>query len=591
VLDKGNWLQGWIRFAGVVLVVAVLYWAQAVLVPVCLAILLTFVLTPPVVWLQRRIGRIAAVLTVVIFVFSFLALAGYGVYRQMVSLGNALPTYRTNIQAKVQDIKGMRSGGSVEELERTIEQLKGDLGTPNPPAGTVAQPVVVATEPVAGVSGISWLGPVLEPLSTAGFVITLVLFMLLEREQLRDRLLGLFGHGHLAVTTKAMTEASTRVSQQLLLQTLVNLIYGLLSVTGLYLLGVPFPLFWGAIGGALRFIPYVGPIAAAAGPILLSLAALPGWTRPLEVTGFYIALEVFTNLVLEMVLYAGAAGVSQVALLIAVAFWTWLWGPLGLLMATPMTVVLVVIGKHVPSLEPLGTLLSDAPPLSAETSYYQRLLARDQAEAADLVDRFVTSQPANTVYDGLLMPALNYAERDRLEGRLSSDEELAVIETTRELLEGLTPETSAPGPAIAAPLRVLGYAANGAADELALRMLAQLLRGLPIHIEITRTRMLISELAAHLKSGEYDVLCVADLPPSAPSKTRYLVKKLHAALPDLRIAVGRWAPGEFADDGAHTLTEVGASHVSSTVVAMRTYLAELVHVGTAAPEPADSDAA
>ena len=592
MLDKGPSLQGWIRFAGVVLVVAVLYWAQAVLVPVSLAVLLTFVLTPPVVWLQRRIGRIAAVLTVVILVFSFLTLAGYGVYRQMVSLGNALPTYRANIQAKVQDIKGMRSGGSVQEFQRTIEQLKGDLGTSTPPAGTVAQPVVVTSEPVAGLSAISWLGPVLEPLSTAGFVITLVLFMLLERENLRDRLLGLFGQGHLAVTTKAMTEASTRVSQQLLLQTLVNLIYGVLSVTGLYLLGVPFPLFWGAVGGALRFIPYLGPIVAAGGPILLSLAALPGWTRPLEVTGFYIALEMFTNLVLETVLYAGAAGVSQVALLVAVAFWTWLWGPLGLLMATPMTVVLVVIGKHVPSLEPVGTLLSDAPPLSAETSYYQRLLARDQAEAADLVDRFLSSQPANTVYDGLLMPALNYAERDRVEGRLTPDEELAVIETTRELLEGLTLETPSPGSATSTHLRVLGYAANGASDELALRMFGQLLRGLPIDIDIVGSRLLTSELVAHLEAGQYGALCVADLPPSAPSKTRYLVKKLRAALPDLRIAVGRWAPAEFADDSGHALMDAGASHVSSTLLAMRTYLGELAHVGTrAVSEPADSDAA
>lgn len=589
--EPGNSLQGWIRFAGVVLVVAVLYWAQAVLVPVCLAILLTFVLTPPVVWLQRRIGRIAAVLTVVIVVFSFLALAGYGVYRQMVSLGNALPTYRANIQAKVRDVQGMRSGGSVQEIERTIEQLKGDLGAPNPPAGTVAQPVVVTGEPVAGVSAVSWLGPVLEPLSTAGFVITLVLFMLLEREGLRDRLLGLFGHGHLAVTTKAMTEASTRVSRQLLLQTLVNLIYGVLSATGLHLLGVPFPLFWGAVGGAVRFIPYVGPIVAAGGPILLSLAALPGWTRPLEVSGFYIALEIFTNLVLETVLYAGAAGVSQVPLLVAVAFWTWLWGPLGLLMATPMTIVLVVIGKHVPSFELLGTLLSDAPSLSADTSYYQRVLARDQAEAADLVDRFVTSQAVNTVYDGLLLPALNYAERDRLEGRLSPDEESAVIETTRELLEGLTVEKLPPSSAVGTRLRVLGYAANGASDELALRMLGQLLRDLPIDIEIMGTRMLTSELVAHLDAGQYGALCVADLPPSTPSKTRYLVKKLRTALPDVRIAVGRWAPDELADDSGHALMDAGASYVCSTLLTMRTYLGELAHVGTAVPEPVDSSAA
>jgi predicted PurR-regulated permease PerM len=591
VADSMSSLCGWVRFAGVVLVVAVLYWAQAIFVPIALAILFTFVLTPPVVWLQRRIGRIAAVLSVVILVFTVLALAGYGVYRQMESLGNALPTYRANIRTKVHDVRGVGSGGSVKKLEESIEQLKGDLQTPTASPGTPARPVVVTTEQVPGVSAVAWLGPIMEPLSTAGFVITLVLFMLLEREHLRDRLLGLFGHGHLAVTTKAMEEASRRVSRQLLLQTVVNVIYGVLSVIGLHLLGVPFPLFWGAVGAALRFVPYVGPIAAAAGPILLGLAALPGWTRPLEVAGFYVALELFTNLVLETALYAGALGVSPVALLIAVAFWTWLWGPLGLLIATPMTVVVVVIGKHVPSLEILATLLSDAPALSADTSYYQRLLARDQAEAAELVERFVAAEPEHSVYDALLVPALNYAERDRLEGRLSPDEEAAVVETTSELLETFGEPREAAAAAASARLGVLAYATNGAPDELALRMLAQLLRDLPIGIEITSTRLLISDLVTRVQAGDYGALCIADLPPSAPSKTRYLVKKIRAALPELHIVVGRWAPPEFTDDSSQALLDAGASHVGSSLLETRKYLAELAHIGTAPPERADSDAA
>ena len=279
MIDAFKSAGAWIAFAGCVLVVAVLYWAQAILVPFCLALLMTFVLAPPVIWLQRRIGRVAAVLTVVILVFTFLGLAGYGVYRQMTTLGDALPTYRSNIRAKIHDIRGVRSGGSVEKLERTLEQIQRDLGAPKPAAGTIAQPMVVTTEPVAGFSAIAWLGPVLEPLGTAGFVVALVLFMLLDREDLRDRLLGLFGHGQLAVTTKAIDEAGMRVSRQLLLQTIVNLIYGALALGGLYLLGVPYPLFWGAIGAALRFIPYLGPIIAAGGPILLAMAALPGWTR------------------------------------------------------------------------------------------------------------------------------------------------------------------------------------------------------------------------------------------------------------------------------------------------------------------------
>lgn len=570
-------LNGWITFAGCVLAIAVLYWGQAVLVPVCLAILLTFVLTPPVVWLQRSIGRLPAIIAVVILVSSFLGLAGYGVYREMSSMGDALPTYRSNIRAKMRDIRGLQSGGSMGKLEKTINELKGDVGAA-PPKGTTTQPVVVSTDQVAGYSAVGWLGPIVEPLGTAGFVITLVLFMLIEREDLRNRLIGLFGQGHLAVTTKAIEEAGTRVSRQLLLQTVVNLTYGTIAIIGLYLLGVPYALFWGMVGAALRFIPYLGPIAAAGGPVVLALAALPGWTRPLEVAGFYALLELFTNLVLETVLYAGAAGVSQVALLIAVAFWTWLWGPLGLLMATPLTVCVVVIGKHVPGLGFLSTLLSDVPALSAERSYYQRVLARDQADAADLVERFLKEETPETVYDSLLIPALNYAERDRLEEHLSPDEEAAVIDTTGEMLDMLGPE-SRPVPN---GVRVFGYPIGGASDELALRMLSQLLRDVPLTFEIASARLLTSELVSYVQEHEYAVICIADLPPSPSSKTRYLVKKLRAALPDLRIAVGRWATTELADDNQPIL-DAGASHVATTLLETRKYLAEAAQVSAIAP--------
>ena len=177
------------------------------------------------------------------------------------------------------------------------------------------------------------------------------------------------------------------------MQSLVNAIYGVVAGLGLYFLGVPYALVWGMLGAALRFVPYLGPVLGAGAPILVSLAALPGWTGPLSVLGMFIVLELFTNLVLETVLYAGAAGVSQVALLISVAFWTWLWGPLGLLMATPLTVCLVVLGKHVPGLAFVGTLMADTPPLAPDYGYYQRLLARDPGEAADLIERHIKNEP------------------------------------------------------------------------------------------------------------------------------------------------------------------------------------------------------
>jgi len=448
---------------------------------------------------------------------------------------------------------------------------------------------VVTSELVTGFTGFSWLGPIVGPLGTAGLVLAMVIFMLLERRDLRDRLIGLFGHGQLTVTTKAFDEAGTRVSRQLLMQSLVNLVYGIAAGLGLYLLGVPYPLVWAALGAALRFIPYLGPVIGAGAPILVSLAALPGWGGPLSVVGLFVVLELFTNLVLETVLYAGAAGVSQVALLVSLAFWTWLWGPLGLLMATPLTVCLVVLGKHVPGLEFVGMLMADTPALAPEFGYYQRLLARDQSEAADLIEQHIKTEAPRSVYDALLLPALNYAERDRLEHRLSLDEETAVIDATRELLSDaaelirrLQPEPPAPDdpalPGLREPLRVMGLAINGVADEVALEMLGHLLVDLPIVVEVAKGRMLASELVSLVQAQGVSVICLADLPPSPPSKTRYLVKRLHAALPEVRILVGRWSPRALADDSTQLLRDAGATLVTSTLTETRTYLGGLVEI-------------
>jgi predicted PurR-regulated permease PerM len=588
--DTSKTLRRWVAFAGCVLVVVVLYWAQTVLVPIALAILLTFVLSPPVTWLERWIGRIPAVLAMVTLVFTVLGLAGWGLARQMDHLADDLPRYRVNILAKIADVRGAGKGGSVEKLQDTIEEITTDLGKSDVPRGTVSRPVVVTSGQTAGFSGFAWLSPIVSSLGTAGLVLAMVIFMLLERRDLRDRLIGLLGHGQLAITTKAFDEAGTRVSRQLLMQSLVNLLYGIAAGVGLYFLGVPYPLVWASLAAVLRFIPYVGPVLGAGAPILVSLAAAEGWAGPLYVMALFVVLELFTNLVLETVLYAGAAGVSPVALLASVAFWTWLWGPLGLLLATPLTVCLVVLGKHVPGLEFLGTLLADTPALAPEYGYYQRLLARDQSEAADLIERHIKTESPRSVYDALLLPALNYAERDRLEHRLTSDEEAAVVDATRELLadaaesiRALAPEppplpdeSLPPGPR--EPLRVLGYPANGVSDELALAMLAHLVDDLPIQVEIAGTRLQATELVALAQRGEFSVVCFADLPPSLASKTRYLVKRLRAALPEVRILVGRWAPPALADESTQVLRDTGANLVASTLLETRTYLAGLVEI-------------
>ena len=580
-------IQPWVLFAGCVLVVVVLYWAQAVLIPIALALLVTFVLSPLVARLQRWIGRVPAVLASVLLVFGVLGLAAWILASQVRALADDLPRFRDNMLQKAADIRRAGEGGSVERMQDTLEEIKTEMDAPDEVPGTNAQPIIVRSEQVASLWGFpAWLGPLVSPLTTAGLVIALVIFMLLEREELRGRLIGLIGHGHLTTTTKALDEAGERVSRQLLMQTLVNVLYGVGAWIGLFFIGVPYPLLWASLAAALRFIPYVGPIVGAGLPLLVGMAALPGWLPALWIVALFIGLELFTNLVLETVLYAGAAGVSQVALLIAVAFWTWLWGPMGLLMATPLTVCLVVLGKHVPGLEFLATLMADRPALAPDLAYYQRLLARDPSEASDLIDRHVKAQPPDSVYDALLLPALNYAERDRFDDRLSADEESAVVEATRELMidaaalrrDGVarpdelgddTPPITAPR---AATVTVLAYPVNGVADELALHMLGHLLEGTGMALEMASGRLLSSEMVTAVREKGCRIVCLADLPPSPASKSRYLVKKLRAAVPELIIVVGRWAPAALADDQPQVLIDAGASQVASSLVETRDFL-------------------
>jgi predicted PurR-regulated permease PerM len=587
----------WLTFAGFVLVVAVLYWAQPVLVPIAVAMLLTFVLTPPVTWLQRWIGRLPAVLVVVGLLGVLLGAATYAVASQMSDLASELPRYRTNIRQKIADVRNAGRGGSVERIQNTFEEIQKEFEAAEKQGGAKPRPMIVQSEQVSTLFGFpAWLQPFVEPASTAGLVVVLVIFMLLEREELRGRLIGLLGHGNLAVTTKAFDEAGRRVSRQLLMQTLVSGIYGACAGAGLWAIGVPYPLLWAMLGAALRFVPYLGPIAAAAAPLLLSLAVFPGWVEPLWVLALFVTLELFTNLVLETVLYAGAAGVSQVALLVAVAGWTWLWGGMGLLLATPLTVCLVVLGKHVAGLEFLSTMIADSPALAPDVSYYQRLLARDQSEAADIVSRHLSNNPPDTVYDALLVPALNYAEQDRIEGRLDDEDERLVWEATRELMadtntlrhsatrtqaaereaEAGDGDETGTGETPPATLRVLAYPANGTGDELALGMLHDLLEGRSIELEIPSSRLLTSEVVDLVRARGARVLCIADMPPSSPSKTRYVLRKLRAELPEVTIIVGRWAPPLLPDEERQSLIDAGATQVAATLIETRDQLCRLV---------------
>jgi predicted PurR-regulated permease PerM len=593
VRDVLKSIQPWVVFSGSVLVVAVLYWAQAILVPVALAVLLTFLLTPAVAPLQRWLGRVPAVLTITIAAVVLLGLAGWGLTWQVTSVLDELPEYRENIRQRVRDITGASRGGSVEKLQKTVADIKEELDRETPPPGTARAPLVMRPETAPG----AWIpstNTLLGHLATGGLVAALIVFMLLERQELRNRAMSLFGHGHLARTTRALDEAAERVSRYLLMQSLINLSFGIGVGVGLFLIGVPHALLWAVLAATMRFIPYVGPLAAAIAPILVSLAVLDGWTRPALVVGLFVAFELFTNLVLETLLYAGAAGVSQVGLLIAVAFWTWLWGPLGLVMATPLTVCLVVLGKHIPGLELIARLMSDADVLAPDVAYYQRLLAGDQSEAAELIEEHVAKHPGETVYDALLLPALTYAERDRAEGRLTAEEERGIVEATRELIgdaEALCrarrPDT-APSIDLAATERVtlLGIPAHTDTDRVALEMLATLFKGTPFVLEIASVHALSSDAVAMLAEGRHAAVCIAALPPSSPSKARYVVRRLRAAVPGAKIVVGRWAPPSLADENTEPILGAGAAYVSTSLLQTREQLYQLVPMLARQPPPA-----
>lgn len=568
--------KGWRQFAGGALVVAVLYWAQPVVVPVVLAILFTFVLAPVVITLQRFLGRVGAVVLVVALAFGALGLSGWAVGQQMTSIVDELPSYRANIRQKIRDVRAVGRGGSVDTIKDAVADIQHELD--DSPRGTTAPPMVVQSSEATGLLGFpTVLGPWLEPLANAGLVVVLVIFMLLEWQDLRNRVIKLFGYGTLAVTTRAFDEAGSRVSRYLFRQSLLNSIYGLAVGGSLFAIGVPYAVLWGFLAAVLRFVPLVGPWIAALCAMLVSLGAFDGWLRPLAVALVFGGLELVTNMLLEPLFYAGAAGISQVGLLVAIAFWTWLWGAVGLLVATPLTVCLVVMGKHVPGLEFLSTLMAEDPELESDVTYYQRLIAGDQAEAAEIVERHVEGGGAESVYDEIMLPALNYAERDRVEGRISVDEEIEVIALTAKLLADQTEDDTTPpavGDESVAPRSIiLGCPLVGDGDAVALRMLARLLPE-SIELKIVAPGMMSSDLIALARREGLRVVCIADLPPSPSTKSRYLVKRLRAALPEVKVVVGRWSPTTLADENDEALRAAGATVVTNTLLEARRTVCE-----------------
>jgi hypothetical protein len=433
---------------------------------------------------------------------------------------------------------------------------------------------------------------IIEPLGSAVFVFVLLVFMLIQQRELRARIIRLFGHERLAETTRALDEASAKISRYLLTQSGLNATFGAAIMVGLFALEVPFALVWGFFGALLRFIPYVGAWAAALIPIAVSLAVFDGWMKPLLIAALFVVTELITAFVLEPLFYGRSAGVSAIALLIAAAFWAWLWGPIGLALAIPITVCLVVFSRTVKGLEFIEILVSDESGVEPNITYYQRVLAADEQEADELVREAAKADSREAAYDSILVPALARARHDRETGQLSRIEYAHVLESTRQVLERAAqpaPEGTTgtiPSAFGTASVTIAGCPADDEADQIVLEMLARLLEPAEYAVQIAPAGGLVSEMMAAVLASRPSLICLGSL--EGGGRARHLVKRLHDACPDTPILVGCWGLRGAAELRTE-LRAAGADDIVSSLAEARVAALRLTR-SSARPSPSATGA-
>jgi len=543
--------------------IAALYFAKEIFVPLALAVLFAFLLTPLVTGLERlRLGRIPSVTLVLIVSFSLIGAVGWIVANQLIEVINELPNYTSNIREKMESLHGPH-GGSLAKATDSVQQLTKELSTspanqppppvpmrsartqtrkaaPSLPSSERPLPVEIVEPPPGALQALrNVLGPLLAPLSTAGIVMVFSIVMLVKREDLRNRLLRLLGQRQLNVATQAFDDATQRVSRYLRMQFVVNAAYGSLLTVGLYFIGVPTALLWGVLAGLLRFVPYIGPIIGGSLPVFLALAVFSSWVQPLLCLGLFVVIEVTVAYIIEPWLYGAHTGISSLAILVAAAFWTALWGPVGLVLSTPLTVCLVVLGRYVPQLEFLYVILGDEPVLSPEVQLYQRLLAMDQREAHTVIELFLKDRSLVELYDTVVIPALSMAEEERHRGVLDEARENFLIQSINEFIAELADQSKDPV-APSQDIRVVCIPASDRADETTAGMLAQLLE-LAGYATVSFPVMAShTDVLAELSIQQSDIVCISALPPFALMNARSLSKRLRVSFPKLRIVVGLW---------------------------------------------------
>jgi hypothetical protein len=516
---------------------------------------------------------------------------------QFLNLAASLPEYKKNIQDKVAILRSDPEG-SFGRAKRTIDEISTEMAKQDaaagPPAPRSAPPSARLRAPADRAVPVTIEEPSLTPfeffreivtllvvpLTIAGAVVLFTFIMLLRQEDLRDRLIRLVGRGQLNVTTQVFEEAADRVSRYLRVQLIVNVTYGVPVGVALYAIGVPNAALWGLLAIALRFIPYIGAWIAAAMPIALAFAISDGWSLVIWTVTVFVVLELISNNVVEPWVYGSSTGMSSIAVIVAAIFWTWLWGAVGLLLAVPLTVCLVVMGRHIPQFAFLSIMLGDQPVLPLEERFYQRLLARDQDEVAELAETYVGEHGLEALYEDVLIPVLDLTERDRHNEVLSEERTRFVLDNMRTLIEDLTErpdeakeKSDEPGetkqmPSAETPLGPVSVCivpARDEADEIVGTMLLRRLTARRVAAELLTTDVLKSEVLERVAALAPQAVYVSALPPAAVLHASFFCKRLRPRFPDLKIVVALWHAEGDAEKGRARLLAAGASEVVVTL--------------------------
>lgn len=574
-------LRSLLGLATATLVVAALYFGKEVLVPITLAVMLSFVLSPVVNMLQRlRLWRAPAVIVTVLAALALLGAIGTVIGSQAASLSANAPQYAQTIETKVQGVQGFATG----KLASLTAQFGGAHRVAAPPTPSATPPAAAATAtatatdsrkpvPVEIVQSQTSpftiartvLAPILSPLETTILVLIVAIFVLMQKEDLRDRFIRLFGSNDLHRTTRAMDDAGQRLSRYFLSQLAVNTCFGLVIGVGLWAIGIPSPAMWGLMAGLLRFVPYIGSLLAAVAPAALGAAVDPGWGMAIEVVALFFIVEPLTGYVVEPMLYGHSTGLSPVSVIISAIFWTWVWGPVGLIMSTPLTLCLVVLGRHVKSLEFFDVMLGDRPALTPVESFYQRILADNPDEALAQAEVLLTDRPLVAYYDDVVLNGLKLAVEDQAKGTIDKTHAVRMTRSMLSVINDLDGHRDADAAGQISPaggggaVRTLCVAGRGPFDDAVSTMLAQLLRQRGVPARTVTNTQVSREGIAGLDTTGVDVFAISYLElAGSPAELRYLIKRLRQRAPTARVIVGLWPEGEAALTDTGIQQAVGA---------------------------------